>query len=47
VGVNIGAAVLVSVSVSVWNLQYGNSGLVGVKIGAAVLVKVRFFRDVQ
>jgi hypothetical protein len=36
-----GTAVLVSVSVSVWNLQYGNSGLVGVQIRTAVLVRVR------
>jgi hypothetical protein len=31
---------LVRVSVSVWNWQYGNSGLVGVQIGTAVLVSV-------
>jgi hypothetical protein len=40
VGVQIGTAVLVRVSVSVWNWQYGNSGLVGVQIGTAVLVSV-------
>jgi hypothetical protein len=39
VGVQIGTAVLVRVSVSVWNWQYGNSGLVGVQIGTAVLVR--------
>jgi hypothetical protein len=45
--VQIGTAVLVSVSVSVWNRQYGNSGLVSVQIGTAVLVSFSVFRDMQ
>jgi hypothetical protein len=45
--VQIGTAVLVKVSVSVWIWQYVNSGLVGVQIGTAVLVRVSVFRDVQ
>jgi hypothetical protein len=38
-GVQLGTAVLVSVSVSVWNRLYGNSGLVRVQIFTGVLVK--------
>jgi hypothetical protein len=40
VGVQIGTAFLVSGRVSVWNWQYGNSGLVAVQIGTAVLSRV-------